>query len=72
MHIMRALVRIHRFQIRRMPHHMEIGRNAVAAMHVPRDTGDIQRLATVISFYREIISGTIRPASNRRPTRKAA
>ena len=50
MHVMRALIGIHRLQIDHVAHHREGVGNAVAAMHVTRRAGDIQRLAAIVAL----------------------
>ncbi len=47
MHIMRTLVRVHRLQILRMAHHLEFAGDAVAAVHVAGDAGDVQGLSLI-------------------------
>src|SRR3546814_6365188 len=39
--IVGALIGIHRLEVGEMAHHMEFGRYAVTAVHVPRDARDI-------------------------------
>ena len=51
---------------------MEFVGDAVAAMHVAGDAGDIERLAAIVALQQQIASGGSRPSSNRRPTRSAA
>ena len=48
--IVRALVRIHRFEIGEVAHDAECGRNPIGAEHVARQAGDIERLARVVAL----------------------
>ena len=50
MHVMRALIGVHRLQVHHVAHDLEIFLNAVAAMHVARPAGRIQRLAAVVAL----------------------
>ena len=50
MHIMRALVGIHRLEVHHVAHDVIFLGNAVAAMHVARGTGDVQCLATAVAL----------------------
>src|SRR4051794_36272493 len=50
MDVVRALVSVDRLEVRGVAHHLEFGGNAVAAMHVPRDSGDLQRLAAIVAL----------------------
>ncbi len=47
---MRALVGVHGLEVRRMAHHVILDLDAVAAVHVTRHAGDIQRLAAVVAL----------------------
>ena len=50
MDIVRALIGVHRLQVRRMAHDRKLSRNAVAAMHVARNAGDGERLAAIVAL----------------------
>ena len=50
MYVMRSLIGIDRLQVCGVAHHVEFGTNSVAAMHVARDPGDIQRLAAIVAL----------------------
>ena len=45
MDVVRALIGVDRLQIGGVAHDLEFGRDAVAAVHVARDPGDLERLA---------------------------
>ena len=47
---MRALVGVDGLQVRGVAHHLEFGGNAVAAMHVAGNPGDLQRLAAIVAL----------------------
>src|SRR5688500_1955849 len=49
-HVMRALVGVDRLKIGGVAHHVELGADAVAAMHVACDPGDIQRLPAIVAL----------------------
>ena len=51
MHIMRALVGVHGLEIHHMADHMILVGDAVAAMHVAGEAGDLQRLAAVVALH---------------------
>ena len=51
MDVMRALIGVHRFQIHHVAHDVIFLGDAVAAMHVARFAGDVQRLATAVALY---------------------
>ena len=50
MHVVCALVGIHCLQIHDVTNHVILIRNSVAAVHVARHAGDIQRLAAVVAL----------------------
>ena len=50
MHVVRAFIGVDRLQVRGVAHHLELGLDAVAAMHVARDAGDIERLAAIVAL----------------------
>src|SRR5204862_1614884 len=50
MDVVRALVGVDRFQIHHMADHMEFVMDAVAAMHVAGEAGDIERLAAIVAL----------------------
>ncbi len=50
MDVVRPFIGVDRFQVDRVAHHMEFGRNAVAAMHVAGDAGDVERLAAIVAL----------------------
>src|SRR6185437_896912 len=50
MDVMRALVRIDRLEVGGMAHHLELRGNAIAAVHVARRSGDIERLPAIVAF----------------------
>lgn len=50
MDIMCALIGIHGFEVLCVPHHMIFALNAIAAVHVSRDPGDIKRLTAIVPF----------------------
>src|SRR3546814_228318 len=52
MDVVRALIGVHRLEVHRMADHMIIGRNPVAAVHIARDAGDIERLAAIVSLQK--------------------
>src|SRR5215831_13891175 len=49
--IVRALVGVHRLQVREHAHHMVFLGNAVAAVHIARKPRDIERLAAIIALH---------------------
>ena len=51
MHVMRAFIGVHGFQVHHVPHDLEIFGNAIAAVHVPRHARHIQRLAAVVALH---------------------
>ena len=51
MHIMCAFIGVDRLQINGMSHDMIFLRDAIAAMHVARGAGNIQRLADIIALH---------------------
>src|SRR3954463_5782324 len=69
---MGALIGVHGFQIRGVAHHVIFDLDAVAAVHVAGDAGNVERLAAFLRLTFEIISGAILPSSIRRPTRNEA
>src|SRR5262245_39248151 len=46
-YVVRPLIRVDRLQVHRMAHDVELERDAVAAVHVARHAGDVQRLADI-------------------------
>ena len=50
MNIVRALVRIHRFEIGEVAHDRERGRNPIGTEHIARQASDIERLARVVAL----------------------
>src|SRR5690349_9758739 len=48
--VVRALIGVHRLEVRRVAHNLEFGRDAVAAVHVARNAGDLQRLTAIVAF----------------------
>src|SRR3546814_15184588 len=48
--VVRALIGVDRLQVGRVAHHLEFGADAVAAVHVAGDAGDIQRLAAIVAL----------------------
>ena len=48
--VVRALIGVDRLQIGGVAHHLEFGRDAVAAVHVARDAGDVERLAAIVAL----------------------
>ena len=51
MHVVRPLVGVHHFQIDDVADDAELVRNAVAAQHVTRRAGDVERLAAGVAFH---------------------
>src|SRR5690606_17117946 len=50
MHVMSAFVGVDGLEVDHVAHHLEILLDAVAAMHVARGPGDVQRLAAVVAL----------------------
>ena len=50
MHIMRAFICVNGLEVHCVPDDMIFGGNPIAAMHVPRDPRDIERLAAIIAL----------------------
>ena len=48
--IVSAFIRIYSLEIDEMAHDVELVGDAVSAVHIPRDSGDIERLTTIISL----------------------
>ena len=67
-----AFIGVDRLQINGMAHDMIFLRDAIAAMHVARGAGNIQRLADIIALHDRHHFGANRPSSINRPTRKLA
>src|SRR5262245_45407425 len=49
--IVRALVGVDCLEVRHHAHDVELVRNAVAAVHIARQAGDLERLATVVALH---------------------
>jgi hypothetical protein len=49
--VVRALIGVHGFQIRDVTHHVIFFGDAVAAMHVAGDPGDVERLAAIVALH---------------------
>ena len=45
--VVRAFVSVHRLEVGEVAHHLELDLDAVAAMHVARGPGDIERIAAI-------------------------
>ena len=50
MNVVRAFIGVDRFEVLGVPHHVILDLDAVAAMHVARLAGDIQRLAAIVAL----------------------
>ena len=50
MDVMRALIGVHRLQILRVADDVIFASDAVTAVHVARDAGDIERLAAIVAL----------------------
>ena len=48
--VVRALIGVDRLEVGGVAHHLEFGADAVAAVHVARDPGDIERLADIVAL----------------------
>ena len=48
--VVRAFVGVDRLEVRGVAHHLEFGGDAVAAVHVAGDAGDIERLAAIVAL----------------------
>src|SRR6266849_6270063 len=48
--VMRALVSVDRLEVHDVANHVELVGDAVAAMHVARDAGDVERLAAIVAL----------------------
>jgi hypothetical protein len=59
-------------QVRRVTDDMELRRDPVAAVHVARDAGDIQRLAAIVALDEADCLGNELARIRRRPTRSDA
>ena len=49
--VVRAFVGVDRLEVRGVPHHLEFGRDTVAAMHVAGDAGDLQRFPAIVALH---------------------
>jgi len=50
MDVMGALVGVDRLQVHHVTHHMVLVDDAVGAVHIPRGTRNLQRLAAVVAL----------------------
>ena len=50
MHVVRAFVSVHRLQVHDVADDMILIHDAIAAVHVAGDAGDVQRLAAVVAL----------------------
>ncbi len=50
MDVVRAFIGVDRLEVHDVAHHLVFARNAVAAMHVAGDAGDIERLAAIVAL----------------------
>jgi hypothetical protein len=48
--VVRAFIGVDRLEVGGVAHHVELGRDAVAAVHVARGAGDLQRLAAIVAL----------------------
>ena len=48
--IMGAFIGVDRLQVGRVAHDLELGADAVAAVHVAGDAGDVERLAAIVAL----------------------
>src|SRR5487761_2656326 len=49
--VVRALVGVDRLEVHEHAYHVVFFRDAVAAVHVARDAGDVERLAAVVALH---------------------
>ena len=61
MHIMRALIGIHRLKVLSVAHDMIFRHDPVAAVHVARSPRDIERLAAIVALYQRNHLGRAAP-----------
>ena len=50
MDVVRALIGVHRLEVRRVAHYLELSRDAVPAVHVARNPGDVEGLAAIVAL----------------------
>ena len=48
--IVSAFIRVHSLEVDEMAHDVELVGDAVSAVHIPRDSCDVERLTTIISL----------------------
>src|SRR6185437_3585299 len=51
MDVVGTLIGVDRLEVRRVAHHLELGGNAVAAVHIAGCARDLQRLAAIVALY---------------------
>lgn len=72
MNVVSALVGVNGFQVTEEPHDLELFRDSIASVQVPGRRAISRALPQLLRLTIEIISGAIRPSSNKRPTRSDA